>query len=224
MNLIISAMKEELSATLNALQPTEIVKYSHIKLYQKGDWLFAISKIGLVNAAMTLTTIINDYAIKAIYNIGTVGSLKAAIKPLAVLAITESYCTFADAQEFGYSMGQIPGEAASYHSDPKLLTTITTKVSKIKQIVLGSSDIFLDKLEYFNHIKTKFKNKIDVVDMEGNAFFQVAAKYHIPIVSIKIVTDYLQPDKKSSTSQFNKNLAQADILIRDLICKELFNN
>ncbi|ELL44108.1 5'-methylthioadenosine/S-adenosylhomocysteine nucleosidase [Spiroplasma melliferum] len=224
MNLIISAMKEELITTLNALKPTAIGKYSQIELYQKGNWLFAISKIGLVNAAMTLTILLKDYAIKTVYNIGTVGTLKATFKPLSVLVITEAYYTFADAQEFGYTMGQIPGELPSYYSDKKLVTTITSKIPNIQPAVLGSSDIFIDKLEYFNHINTKFKNKIDVVDMEGCAFFQVSLKYQIPIVSIKIITDYLQATKKSSTTQFKQNLSQAGILISDLILTKLFNN
>ncbi|UZQ30304.1 MAG: hypothetical protein OHM57_01265 [Spiroplasma phoeniceum] len=98
------------------------------------------------------------------------------------------------------------------------------KVSHIQTAVLGSSDIFIDKIEYFEHIKTKFKNKIDVVDMEGCSFFQVALNYQIPIVSIKIVTDYLQVNKKSSKIQFKQNLSQAGILICELISPEFFNN
>ncbi|MFW4371171.1 MAG: 5'-methylthioadenosine/S-adenosylhomocysteine nucleosidase [Spiroplasma sp. hy2] len=224
MNLIISAMKEELAATLNVLKPTIVDKYTQIEVYQKDNWLFAISKIGLVNAAMTLTTLLKDYAIKTVYNLGTIGTLKPNFKPLSVLAITEAYYTFADAQEFGYAMGQIPGELPSYYSDKKLIATITTKMPHIQTAVLGSSDIFIDKIEYFEHIKTKFKNKIDVVDMEGCAFFQVALNYQIPIVSIKIVTDYLKANKKSSTIQFKQNLSQAGILICELISAELFNN
>ncbi|GAA6238370.1 MAG: 5'-methylthioadenosine/S-adenosylhomocysteine nucleosidase [Spiroplasma phoeniceum] len=192
MNLIISAMKEKLAATLNVLKPTIVDKYTQIEVYQKDNWLFAISKIGLVNAAMTLTTLLKDYAIKTVYNIGTVGTLKPNFKPLSVLAITEGYYTL--------------------------------KMPHIQTAVLGSSDIFIDKIEYFEHIKTKFKNKIDVVDMEGCAFFQVALNYQIPIVSIKIVTDYLQANKKSSTIQFKQNLSQAGILICELISAELFNN
>ncbi len=224
MNLIIIATKEELAATLNVLKPTIVDKYARIELYQKDNWLFAISKIGLVNAAMTLTTLLKDYVIKTVYNIGTVGTLKTNFKPLSFFIITEAYYNFADAQEFGYGMGQIPGELPSYYSDKKLIDAITTKMPHIKTAVLGSSDIFIDKIEYFEHIKTKFNNKIDVVDMEGCAFFQVALNYQIPIVSIKIVTDYLQANKKSSTIQFKKNLSQAGILICELILAGLFNN
>lgn len=176
MNLIISAMKEELAATLNVLKPTIVDKYTQIKVYQKDNWLFAISKIGLVNAAMTLTTLLKDYAIKTVYNLGTVGTLKPNFKPLSVLAITEAYYTFADAQEFGYAMGQIPGELPNYYSDKKLIATIMAKVPHIQTAVLGSSDIFIDKIEYFEYIKTKFKNKIDVVDMEGCVFFSSCFK------------------------------------------------
>ncbi|WP_424525595.1 5'-methylthioadenosine/S-adenosylhomocysteine nucleosidase [Spiroplasma endosymbiont of Glossina fuscipes fuscipes] len=221
MNLVISAMQAELSATIVALQPTEIIKYDDIKLYQKGTWLFAISKIGLVNATMSLTTLINDYAIKTIYNIGTVGSLKKRLPPLTVLLISEAYYTFADAQAFGYAIGQIPGEVSSYHSNETLLTLAETKILDSQQAVLGSSDIFIDKAEYFNYIKTKFKDKIDVADMEGTAFFQVAAKHHLPMISIKIVSDYLEPSGDSATSQFEKNLPQVSLIIRDLIMKFL---
>ncbi|UZQ32723.1 MAG: hypothetical protein OHM56_01825 [Spiroplasma phoeniceum] len=90
MNLIISAMKKELAATLNVLKPTIVDKYAQIELYQKDNWLFAISKIGLAKAAMTLTTLLKDYAIKTVYNLGTVGTLKQNFKPLSVLAITEA--------------------------------------------------------------------------------------------------------------------------------------
>lgn len=221
MNLVISAMEAELVSTITALQPTEIIKYDNIKLYQKGTWLFAISKIGLVNAAMSLTTLINDYAIKTIYNVGTVGSLKKTMPLLTILLISEAYYTFADTQAFGYAIGQIPGEVSSYQSDQTLLTLAKTKILDPQQAVLGSSDIFIDKAEYFNHIKTKFKDKIDVVDMEGVAFFQVAAKHHLPMISIKIVSDYFELNGDSANSQFEKNLPHASLLIRDVIMKFL---
>ncbi len=108
------------------------------------------------------------------------------------MLISEAYYTFADAQAFGYAIGQIPGEVSSYHINETMLTLAETKILDSQQAVLGSSDIFIDKAEYFNHIKTKFKDKIDVVDMEGTAFFQVAAKHHLPMISIKIVSDYLE--------------------------------
>ncbi|WHQ36517.1 5'-methylthioadenosine/S-adenosylhomocysteine nucleosidase [Spiroplasma sp. SV19] len=221
MNLVISAMEAELSATIAALQPTEVIKYNHIKLYQKGTWLFAISKIGLVNAAMSLATLINDYAIKTIYNVGTVGSLKKTMPLLSVLLISEAYYTFADTRAFGYTVGQIPGELSSYHSDKALLALAKTKILDSQQAVLGSSDIFIDKAEYFDHIKTKFNNKIDVVDMEGTAFFQVAAKHQLPMISIKIVSDYLELNGDSADSQFEKNLPKASLLIYDVIMKFL---
>lgn len=65
-----------MAAILNVLKPTIVDKYAQIEIYKKDNLLFAISKIGLVNATITLTTLLKDYAIKTVYNFETVETLK----------------------------------------------------------------------------------------------------------------------------------------------------
>ncbi|WP_368486033.1 5'-methylthioadenosine/S-adenosylhomocysteine nucleosidase [Spiroplasma sp. DGKH1] len=216
MNLVIGAMQEELQVLLDTIKPSEIIKYDHIKLFQKGTWLFAISQIGQVNAAIALTTLINDYAIKKIYNIGTVGSLKPEYKIFELLIVEKALYTYADASEFGYQKGQIPQEPPFFTSDPQLISQITKDDENLHKVVLGTSDIFIDQQHHFEYLQANFNNLIDIVDMEGTAFFQTAYKFNIPILSIKVISDYLH-NPTASTSQFKENLKYASIIIKDFI-------
>jgi nucleoside phosphorylase len=76
--LIISAMAEEMLPLTKYLSYEKILKADDI--VEHGNFVFAVSSIGKVAAAMTLTKVLEQYPIDAIINIGLAGSLSSNLK------------------------------------------------------------------------------------------------------------------------------------------------
>lgn len=71
--LIISAMAEEMLPLTKYLSYEKALKAGDI--VEHGNYVFAVSSIGKVAAAMTLTKVLEQYPIDTIINIGLAGSL-----------------------------------------------------------------------------------------------------------------------------------------------------
>ena len=71
--LIISAMAEEMLPLTKYLSYEKALKAGDI--VEHGNYVFAVSSIGKVSAAMTLTKVLEQYTIDTIINIGLAGSL-----------------------------------------------------------------------------------------------------------------------------------------------------
>ncbi|MEI6712096.1 MAG: hypothetical protein WCK88_08355 [bacterium] len=71
--LIISALAEEMAPIAHYLGLSQTIKVGEIVEHE--DYVFAISSVGKVSAAMTLTKILEKYTISTIINIGLAGSL-----------------------------------------------------------------------------------------------------------------------------------------------------
>ncbi|AGM25092.1 5'-methylthioadenosine/S-adenosylhomocysteine nucleosidase [Spiroplasma chrysopicola] len=215
MKLVISAMAEELGETLASLEPQLIHNNNGLKVYQKDDWLFAITKIGQVNATIALTTIIKTFEISKIFNLGTAGSLIPTVKIQDVVIIEKAYYTFADATVFGYQLGQIPQEPFGYQSDQTLMTCLQKIVPDVKVGLLGTSDVFINSPNHLAHLQA-MPIEITVSDMEGTAFFQTAYSFNIPIVAVKIISDQVFTPTNSKV-EFKNNLLLASKKIKNII-------
>ncbi|AGM26153.1 5'-methylthioadenosine/S-adenosylhomocysteine nucleosidase [Spiroplasma syrphidicola EA-1] len=215
MKLIISAMAEELSETLTSLAAQLIHNKNGLKVYQKNDWLFAITKIGQVNAAIALTTIIQNFDISKIFNLGTAGSLIPTVKIQDIVIIEKAYYTFADATVFGYQLGQIPQEPFGYQSDQTLMTCLKKIAPDAKVGLLGTSDVFINSSNHLAHLRA-IPVELTVSDMEGTAFFQTAYSFNIPIVAVKIISDQVFSPINSEV-EFKTNLLLASKKIKNII-------
>lgn len=71
--LIISALTEEMLPITQSLGCTQPIKVGEIVEYK--NFIFAISSVGKVSAAMMLTKVLERYEISSIINIGLAGSL-----------------------------------------------------------------------------------------------------------------------------------------------------
>ena len=71
--LIISALAEEILPLTKYLSYEKMLSPGEI--IEHGNFVFAVSSIGKVSAAMTLTKVLEQYSIDTIINIGLAGSL-----------------------------------------------------------------------------------------------------------------------------------------------------
>jgi adenosylhomocysteine nucleosidase len=82
---------------------------------------------------------------------------------------------------FGYEEGQVPGYPAVFKSHLTLVNQIKHLFPHVKKGYLLTGDTFMTDIRPGNY----------VYDMEGAALYQVAHNYHIPIVSIKVISDVI---------------------------------
>ncbi len=165
MILLIAAMDEE-------------VKEINKQRFENIDVI--ITGVGKVNAAMVLAEYLTNHAVEAIYNLGFSGATQPYEVGDLVLVNTTSYHDF-DLSLFGYEKGQVPGYPHQFISDQKLMGQVKHKLPQIKEGHLYTGDYF----------KTEHKGEPCILDMEGAALYQVAHKKHIPIISIKVVSDVM---------------------------------
>lgn len=168
MILVVAAMQEEIS---------EIIKDQHPNI----DVL--LTGIGKVNAAMILSEYLAKNKVDKIVNIGFAGGNIAYDVNDIVVVNTASYHDF-DLSLFGYKKGQVPGFPDIYHSDENMYQIANEKLDNVKSGHLYTGDYFM----------TTPVEIPAVFDMEGASLYQVAHYHHIPIISIKIISDVIGMD------------------------------
>lgn len=168
MILIVGAMQEEIK---------------QIAEYLKKDHRLLITGVGKVNAAMKLAEMIHQERIHAIINLGFAGASGNFHVGDLVLVKETRYHDF-DLTFFGYEHGQVPGYPAIFTSDLWWINHIKSMFPKIKEGTLLTGDYFMSQ---------KQEGQL-LFDMEGAALYHVAHHHHIPIVSIKVVSDLVGMD------------------------------
>ena len=168
MILFVAAMQEEIS---------EIIKDQHPNV----DVL--LTGIGKVNAAMILSEYLAKNKVDKIVNIGFAGGNVAYNVDDIVIVDSASYHDF-DLSLFGYKKGQVPGFPDIFHSDEAMLKSTKRLLKNVKHGHLFTGDYFM----------TTPVEMPAVFDMEGTSLYQVAHYHHIPIISIKIVSDVIGMD------------------------------
>lgn len=213
MKLIIAAMIEEISELIDTLNLTTISKFPFLTVYKYNNILIVITGIGQTNAVVGLTTIINNFDIKIIYNFGLVGALKEKFAILEPVIVKQAYYTNVDVSKYGYDYGQVPKEKPYFETNDHLFKQITSKFNHFKTVNIGSADIFISNEKQLKTIQQQFNDKIDVVDMEAAGLYHCAWKYNIPIIAIKVISDHILT-KKRSELEFNDNLKLASTQIK----------
>ncbi|PPE04515.1 5'-methylthioadenosine/S-adenosylhomocysteine nucleosidase [Entomoplasma ellychniae] len=196
MKLIIGAMFEELQTSIDYFKAKKI-KNSICNIYKNEKILFCVTGIGLINAAVGLSYVLNNYEISQVINIGTSGACDSSLKQKDIVWINKIFNSAADATVFGYDYGQIP-------KMPKFYETASTDVKeKYINKNLASSDIFINDIEQASkHIK-KIPSIISVLDMECFGYAQTAYIYKKPFISIKVISDVIGTED-SNAVQFNE--------------------
>ena len=142
-----------------------------------------LTGIGKVNAASKLTEALMKHEVEAIYNVGFAGASHHYDVGDVIIIESAAYHDF-DLTLFGYELGQVPGCPAVFESNDKLLKEAINRLPKAKLGRLYTGDYFM----------TNPVDKPYIVDMEGAALYQVAYLKHMPIISIKVISDIVGMD------------------------------
>lgn len=213
MILIVAAMNEEydeLQKLMSETKEQEINNVPHtLGLLDDKQVVLMLSGIGKVNASMNVTSIINEYDINFIINIGSAGGIKdLGLKQLDLVLATKVCQHDIDLHEFDHPYGGLPGMPVYYETalNPDMISEIKQLDINYHTGCVASGDQFVSHTEQISFILDHFKD-VCAVEMEAGAIAQVAYVHKIPFIIIRSISDII--DESDSDLQFKEYIIKA---------------
>lgn len=215
-------------------------KISNIKKFEKYGYTFyegniqnekiviLLSGVGVINTSSSITIAITEYNPRAIINYGIAGAMTKNIHTKDIIIGTtisniNSYRTSELKETEGsnpntwelltFLSGQ-PDRYIEYNSDNNLLELtkqITYSNGNIIYGKIGSGDVWNREVDRINFLNNEYE--IICEDMESIAIYQLANKFNIPTISIKIISD-----NSLIGEEYNRNVGE---YLQDYIYKYL---
>jgi adenosylhomocysteine nucleosidase len=203
---IIAAMDKELALLVSSLSEPTVKTIADHPLYL--GWMNGVfvvvakSGIGKINAAMTTAMILSTFPIEAVINTGVAGGLAPTKNGDVVLAsAVVSFDADVTAIDKDLAFGQIYGEPllVSTDRDYTLFAKQLLTQSNIPYVegVVASGDQFVTRLSTLKRIREVVQG-IVACDMEAQAVGSVAAKFHVPFVLIRGISDVVESQNQEA--------------------------
>jgi len=176
--------------------------------------------IGKVNAAMT-TTLLLEQGIEKLIFTGVAGGLESGLEVGDLVISTDLVQHDVDVTALGYEIGLIPDEKLSWSADPELRTLALEVAGQLenRKAVLGrilSGDQFIASPEKVDRLRETFGGAC--TEMEGAAVAQVAAKFGVPFVVIRSLSDSANGGAKRDYNEWMPIVAQnAKAVVRGML-------
>ncbi|WP_081256312.1 5'-methylthioadenosine/adenosylhomocysteine nucleosidase [Streptobacillus moniliformis] len=207
---IIGAMHEEINVIKQEMENIEIEIVNgntfYIGLLNNKKVILVGCGIGMVNAAIVTTLLINEFKVKKIYFSGVAGSTSNKLKIGDIVISTELQEYLFDITEFGYEMGIIPRMETSIFKPREILEDAMNKLKgeKIHFGKIVSGDKFVSNADEKIKIGENFKALC--VDMESASVAHCSYLLGVDFLIIRSISDTLSDE---STIEFDKfvNLA-----------------
>lgn len=180
------------------------------------------SGIGKVCAAVGAVELIRHYKPDYIINSGVAGSLDKKVGVMDV--VIGARTVYHDVDCFTDNpRGQIQGLPLYFEADKKLLHA-ASQISVSQTIHIGltcSGDQFISNSETLRSIKSYFPEGL-AVDMESCAIAQVCYMYHVPFLSLRIISDTPGiDDHETQYFDFWKEAPKTSLTIIEQLLKHL---
>ena len=217
MILCVAAMNEEYNELLNLLENEEEKNLHGIK-YHEGmlddkKVILMLSGVGKVNAASSLVTILNEFNIQFIVNIGSAGGVvnDHHVKQLDVVVAKKVCQHDVDLIAANRPMGMLPDLPVYYESaiSEKMLEALKETGLTYHFATIASGDTFVAKVETVDFITEHFED-VCAVEMEAGAIAQVALQRNIPFVVFRSISDVVGLED-SNQMQFEQYIKYASI-------------
>lgn len=150
------------------------------------------SGVGLVAATAATTWAALTLQPARIISVGTAGGLTRGIE-VGDVAVSEA-TTFgtADATEFGYQRGQVPGQPVRFEADAKLLSAAKATDASWHVGRILSGDTFVTARNVAD-MREAFPDAV-ATDMESCAIGQAASALGVPWLSVRGISDLCGPE------------------------------
>lgn len=198
---IIAAMPQELKILVEQLQDKVEVTVLGRTYYQgrigQHEVVLVQSGIGKVMSAMSVAILVDRFAVDAIVNTGSAGTVADGIAIGDVVVATHLAYHDVDVTAFGYAYGQMAGQELYYPADQALLEKLTGVLAEQEIIshqgLIVTGDSFIAGQDKIASIKEHFPDVL-AVEMEGAAIAQAAVNTGKPFLVIRAMSDTAQGD------------------------------
>lgn len=182
--------------------------------------LLAECGIGKVNAAALTQALLIRGATRVVFT-GVAGAVHPDLKVGDIVIASDAVQHDVDVTGLGYEPGEVPGSGLSWGADPHLVATAEEAASGVLgvQVRVGrvaSGDTFLASAAAAARLRSEFGAVC--AEMEGGAVAQVCARWGVPFVIIRSISDSADHGANVDFRKFTRvAAANADLVVRRLL-------
>lgn len=218
---IIGAMEEEIQELKEEMTEVKKKAISAFTFYLgkiKGkDVVLAQCQEGKVNAAICTQTMILNFDLSAIINVGVAGAVSKKLE-IGGIAISRNTVEFdMDVSALQYELGYIFGlDRVFMECDSKLYYALGEIASKNNNVQLGtiaSSDRFVTDEE--TKVMLEYEFNTVAVDMESASICHTCLLNKIPFVALRAISD------SGNSMEYKEFVSLAVTKLHDIICEYL---
>ena len=226
---VVGAMEQEIELLRESMPDVKHVSFGKFSAYE-GElagkrMVLVLSGIGKVNAAVSTSWVIHQFAPDCIINTGSAGGLGKGLK-VGDVVIGETVAHHdVDVTAFGYVWGQVPQLPAAFASDENLIRQAEKAAqvfegAAVTQGLIVSGDRFVHSSEGVAEIRSHFP-EVKAVEMEAAAIAQTCYQLEVPFVIIRAVSDSADEKADISFEEFLKTAAVSSAKMVTEIVKSL---
>lgn len=187
---VIVALSKELDLLLPLLENHDVVEADdyvfHCGTMGRHTIVAMQCGIGKVNAAVGTASMLGHFKPDAVVNTGVAGAADARVNVMDVVAgervaYHDVWCGP------GTRWGVVQG-LPQYYEGASLLLGALPQVYTLHRGLIASGDQFVDSAEKLQAIKTLYPDTL-AVDMESAAIAQVCHLLHVPMLSLRVMSD-----------------------------------
>ena len=226
---VVGAMEQEIELLRESMDNVKHVSFGKFSAYE-GElagkrMVLVLSGIGKVNAAVSTSWVIHQFAPDCVINTGSAGGLGKDLK-VGDVVIGETVAHHdVDVTAFGYVWGQVPQLPAVFASDSNLIRQVEKAAqvfegAAVTQGLIVSGDRFVHSSEGVAEIRSHFP-EVKAVEMEAAAIAQTCHQLEVPFVIIRAVSDSADEKADISFEEFLKTAAVSSAKMVTEIVKSL---
>ena len=226
---VVGAMEQEIELLRESMANVKHVSFGKFSAYE-GElagkrMVLVLSGIGKVNAAVSTSWVIHQFAPDCVINTGSAGGLGKGLK-VGDVVIGETVAHHdVDVTAFGYVLGQVPQLPAVFASDENLIHQAEKAAqvfegAAVTQGLIVSGDRFVHSSEGVVEIRSHFPD-VKAVEMEAAAIAQTCHQLEVPFVIIRAVSDSADEKADISFEEFLKTAAVSSAKMVTEIVKSL---
>ncbi|AMG31047.1 5'-methylthioadenosine/S-adenosylhomocysteine nucleosidase [Grimontia hollisae] len=208
---IIGAMEQEVALLKNKMNNCQLQEIGGNKFYT-GDLngvnvVLLQSGIGKVAAAVGTSILLERFKPTAVINTGSAGGFDSSLNLGDVVISTDVAYHDADVTAFGYTMGQMAGQPATFTSDEKLMDVAEQALAAMDPALhavrglICTGDTFVCTAERQNYIREHFPSVI-AVEMEAAAIAQACHQFKVPFVVVRAISDVADKESPMTFDEF----------------------
>ena len=226
---VVGAMEQEIELLRESMANVKHVSFGKFSAYEgelaRKRMVLVLSGIGKVNAAVSTSWVIHQFAPDCVINTGSAGGLGKGLK-VGDVVIGETVAHHdVDVTAFGYVWGQVPQLPAVFVSDSNLIRQAEKAVqvfegAAVTQGLIVSGDRFVHSSEGVAEIRSHFPD-VKAVEMEAAAIAQTCHQLEVPFVIIRAVSDSADEKADISFEEFLKTAAVSSAKMVTEIVKSL---